>query len=282
MAFTVHDEGRQKSTEDAGAPNAKPPPALAAASAPVPAGAPKAERESAPEKEEPLPKANPVLEAALALAPKAGAGAAPNAPAPDTLVAVEDAPPAVAAGPPKEKPPAGAWAKAEPAKEEPATGALAVVEDTSPVVAAGPKENTGGCEAAVSAELAGAAAAVVVAPKEKPHAACAAVCSFCAPPIPRTLLGGLGAERCHDPRRCFVLVLRPRPRPRFLAVCASGSLCTPTVPRTLPARTRSLFAPGRAHIVHRIMQAAAHISEGADRGVERLRLRLQPLLHDSA
>ena len=37
MAFTVHDEGRQKSTEDAGAPNAKPPPALAAASAPVPA-----------------------------------------------------------------------------------------------------------------------------------------------------------------------------------------------------------------------------------------------------
>jgi len=85
MAFTVHDEGRQKSTEDAGAPNAKPPPALAAASAPVPAGAPKAERESAPEKEEPLAKANPVLEPALALAPKSGAGAAPNAPAPDAV-----------------------------------------------------------------------------------------------------------------------------------------------------------------------------------------------------
>ena len=85
MAFTVHDEGRQKSTEDTGAPNAKPPPALAAASAPVPAGAPKAERESAPEKEEPLAKANPVLEPALALAPKSGAGAAPNAPAPDAV-----------------------------------------------------------------------------------------------------------------------------------------------------------------------------------------------------
>ena len=82
MAFTVHDEGRQKSTEDAKPPNAKPPPALAAASAPVPAGAPKAERESAPEKEEPL---NPVLEPALALAPKSGAGAAPNAPAPDAV-----------------------------------------------------------------------------------------------------------------------------------------------------------------------------------------------------
>ena len=85
MAFTVHDEGRQKSTEDAGAPNAEPPPALAAASAPVPAGAPKAERARAPEKEEPLPKANPVLEPALALAPKSGAGAAPNAPAPDAV-----------------------------------------------------------------------------------------------------------------------------------------------------------------------------------------------------
>ena len=85
MAFTVHDEGRQKSTEDTGAPNAKPPPALAAASAPVPAGAPKAERARAPEKEEPLPKANPVLAPALALAPKAGAGAAPNAPAPDAV-----------------------------------------------------------------------------------------------------------------------------------------------------------------------------------------------------
>ena len=83
MAFTVHDEGRQKSTEDAGAPNAEPPQALAAASAPVPAGAPKAERARAPEKEEPLAEANPVLEPALALAPKAEAGAAPNAPAPD-------------------------------------------------------------------------------------------------------------------------------------------------------------------------------------------------------
>ena len=40
-------------------------------------------------------------------------------------------------------------------------------------------------------------------------------------------------------------------------------------------------APGRSHMVNR-MQAAAHISEGADGSVERLRLRLQTLLHDSA
>ena len=56
------------------------------------------------------------------------------------------------------------------------------MEDTSPVVGAGPpnegppKENTGGCdEAPVSAELAGAAAAVVVAPNVKPVKPLAAV-----------------------------------------------------------------------------------------------------------
>ena len=77
MAFTFHDEGRQRSTEDAGdAPDATPPPALAT-SAPVPAGAPKAGGESAPAKEEPLPNVNPVNEPALVLVPKAGAGRAP-------------------------------------------------------------------------------------------------------------------------------------------------------------------------------------------------------------
>ena len=40
-------------------------------------------------------------------------------------------------------------------------------------------------------------------------------------------------------------------------------------------------APGRAHVVTRL-RAAAHFSEGADGSVERPRLRLQTLLHDSA